>query len=110
MSISIHRLPLNDVEVDDLKGISVVIESNAHIFNDYLLAPYGGDASYSVCDGSFEVTDIADGYIEFCYDIQYFNGCKDMNFIDQKHDNLEYSIDGNQLIFELDETAWRVEM
>lgn len=110
MNINECRLPLNDVDADDLKGISEVIESNAHIFNDYLLASYGGDASYSVCDGSFEVTDIAEGYIEFCYDIQFFNGCKDMNFIDQKHDNLEYFIDEHNVVFELDETAWRVEV
>ena len=109
MSIVEHAIPLNGVAPDDLDGIKELIESNSEIFNDYLLAGFGGNASYSVIDGSFEVTNIEMGCLEYSASIHFFAGCRNLNDVDSTDGSLEFDVEDGKITFSIDETVWNVE-
>ena len=77
------------------------------------MADYRGDPRFSYQPDSFEITDFyydgdQSGSIEFDVDVQYFEGCKDKDYIDQEPRTAEFTLDKKNrcLVFELDETIW----
>lgn len=77
-------------------------------FDDYLLSSHSGDSQYSVNDGTFEVIEIGKRFFSYKVDMQYFAGCKDMNFEDTLEGTIEYEILEGHIVIRLDETAWDV--
>ncbi|MFP2513995.1 hypothetical protein [Buttiauxella agrestis] len=104
-----HQIPLNGITPTDLDGIKDLIESNSEIFNNYLLAGFGGNASFSVVDRSLEVTNIEPGYFEYTVLIDFYAGCKGMNDVDPRVESAEFDIKDGKIIIILDETVWNVE-
>ncbi|MGG8210734.1 hypothetical protein PGO52_13435 [Klebsiella aerogenes] len=91
-----------------------LIKQHSHYFEGYVMADYRGDPRYSYQSDSFEVTEVwygkgdNAGSFEFEVDVQYFEGCKDRNYLDQEVRTAEFSLDKSKkcLVFELDETIW----
>jgi hypothetical protein len=90
-----------------------LVEENGHLFKGLVMADYRGDCRYEYQPDSFKVTDVnsecwSDGSFEFEVDVQYFEGCKDKDFVDSIPGTVEFSYDkSSRLIkFELNETIW----
>lgn len=109
MGIVEYQIPLNGIAPTDLDGIKDLIESNSEIFNNYLLAGFGGDAGYSVIEGSFEVINIEIGGLEYTASIHYFAGCRNLNDVDSTEGGLEFDVEDEKIKFSIDETVWNVE-
>ena len=103
-----YELPLYGTNPTDLNALKVIIESNADKFDEYLLTGFGGDARYSVIDGSFEVTTIAEGFIEYTAEINFYAGCADMDDTSTINGTMDFEIEDDSIILELDETVWDV--
>lgn len=95
------------------KAITTLIEQHGHYFEGYVMADYRGDARYSYQPDSFEITEFnydgdQFGSIEFDVDVQYFEGCKDKNYLDQESRTAEFILNKEErcLVFELNETIW----
>ncbi|UJD93756.1 hypothetical protein FS593_05345 [Lelliottia amnigena] len=108
MSYKEYRFPLNGSDPDNQRALREIIESNASSFDDYLLSSHSGDSQYSVNDGTFEVIEIGERFFSYKVDMQYFAGCKDMNFEDTLEGTIEYEILEGHIVIRLDETAWDV--
>lgn len=106
--IKSYELPLNGKNPSDLNALKDIIESNADKFNEYLLTDFGGDARYSVIDGSFEITSIAEGFFEYKVQINFYAGCADMDDTSTVDGSMDFEIEDNSIIIELDETVWNV--
>lgn len=97
-----------------VKTFKDLIKQHAHYFEGYVMADYRGDARYSYRSDSFEVTEVwyekgdDAGSFEFEVDVDYFEGCKDKNGVDQEPRIAEFIFDKSKrcLVFELDETIW----
>ncbi|HDL6854422.1 TPA: hypothetical protein PXO06_002606 [Yersinia enterocolitica] len=107
--IKTYEIPLNGISEKDLESIKLLIERHAEIFEGDILAPYGGDAGYSVVDGSFEVIGISDEHIDYIYSLNHFAGCRDLNSTDQLEGGSDYYIENNNIIFDINETVWQTE-
>ncbi|CFR18190.1 hypothetical protein [Yersinia frederiksenii] len=107
--IKTYEIPLNGINESDLESIKTLIESNAEIFKKDVLAKYGGDARYSLVDGSFEVIGISDEHIDFICLINFFSGCRDLNRTDPAEGQSGYYIENGNIIFDIDESIWEVE-
>ncbi|HEM8673202.1 TPA: hypothetical protein U2Q59_000818 [Enterobacter hormaechei] len=103
-----HKIPLDGTNPTDLNALKDIIESNSYMFEEYLLTDFGGDARYSVVDGSFEITAIAEGFFEYTAEINFYAGCADMNDTSSVNGTMEFEIEDGNIIFELDETVWNV--
>lgn len=99
-------ISLSGVDKSDLKAISALIELNADIFADAVMSYFRGEREYEYQSDTFEVTNIDNEVIEFCVDVQYYAGCKDMNHLIQKRGSAGYEISGGYLEIHLDETEW----
>lgn len=94
-----------------------LIKQHANYFEGHVMADYRGDARYTYQPDSFEVTEvyyeIGDdaGSIEFEVDVQYFEGCKDRDGVDQQPRIVEFSVDKIKrcLVFELNEDVWNTD-
>ncbi|MDF7627699.1 hypothetical protein PUG46_00280 [Erwiniaceae bacterium L1_55_4] len=103
-----YKVPF-DLAATNLDAIKKAIESKAIVFDDLVLSSYGGDARYSVFHDSFEVTSVTDSTFEFTVQVQYFAGCADQNDVFDFDEVVDYTIEDNQIVFELDETVWHQE-
>ena len=91
-----------------------LIKQHAHYFEGYVMADYRDDARYTYQSDSFEVTEVSyvtgdnAGSFEFEVDVQYFEGCKDRDYLDQDGRTAEFTFDKSKrcLVFDLDETIW----
>ncbi|EBW9526203.1 hypothetical protein P3Y99_000010 [Salmonella enterica] len=109
MSIENYEIALNDVDPTNLGAVKDLLETHSHLFNDYFLAGYGGDARYSVIDGSFEVIGIGDGFFEYEVGINFYAGCSGMNDTLEDQGMLEYEVRDGSILIEVDEAVWRVD-
>lgn len=109
MSVENYEIDLNGVDPANLDAVTELLESNSHLFDDYVLARYGGDASYSVIDGSFEVTGIGEDFFEYEVGINFFAGCRDMNNSFENTGTIEYEVRDGRLHIEVDEAVWRLD-
>lgn len=103
-----YEISLNGIEHNDLDAIKDLIESNSHIFEPYFLSGYGGDAQYSIIDGSFEVIEIGVGFFECSMGINYYAGCRNLNNNHEDQNMFEYEIKDGKIHIEIDETIWDV--
>ncbi len=106
--ITTHQIPLYGTNPSDLNALKDIIESNAGSFDEHLLTGFGGDARYSVIDGSFEITVIAEGFFEYTAEINFYAGCADMDDTSTINGTMEFEIEDDNIIIELDETVWDV--
>lgn len=106
--ITTHQIPLNGTSPSDLNTLKGIIESNAGVFDEHLLTGFGGDARYSVIDGSFKITMIAEGFFEYTAEINFYAGCADMDDTSTINGTMEFEIEGDNIIIDLDETVWDV--
>ncbi|MBS6210499.1 hypothetical protein [Citrobacter sp. Cpo069] len=109
MSVENYEIALNDVDPTNLGAVKDLLETHSHLFNDYFLAGYGGDARYSVIDGSFEVIGIGDCFFEYEVGINFYAGCSGMNDTLEDQGMLEYEIRDGSIHIEVDEAVWRVD-
>lgn len=107
--LKIYEIPLNDGDIEDLEKIKEAIEDNSHLFDDFILSRYGGDARYSVFDDSFSVSSISDDFFVINVQVQFYAGCSDQNGLDDVEECIKYENVGDVLTFELDETVWHQE-
>lgn len=98
-----------ELDAANLESIKKAIESKASLFDDLILSSYGSDARYSVFHDSFEITAITDSTFEFTVQVQFFAGCSDQNDVFDFDDVVDYEIEDNKIVFELDETVWHQE-
>ncbi len=106
--ITNHQIPLSGTNSLDLNVLKDIIESNAGAFDEHLLTGFGGDARYSVIDGSFEIKSIAEGFFEYTAEINFYAGCADMDDTSTINGTMEFEIEDDKIIIELDETVWDV--
>lgn len=108
MKTTQYVFPLNGCSSTNLNALKEIIESNADDFDDFLLSDFGGDARYSVIDGSFEITKIDDGFLEYTAEINFYAGCADMDDTSTINGNMDYEIENGSIVIELDESVWDV--
>lgn len=94
-------------------ALKSLFEANGHLFEGLVLADYRGDTRYEYQPDSFKVTETnlenwPQGSFEYEVDVQYFEGCKDKDYVDNATGTVEFNYDSvSKLIkFELDETIW----
>ena len=109
MSMKDYEIDLNGVDPANLDAVKGVLESHSHLFKDYFLAGYGGDARYSVIDGTFEVASIGGDYFEYEVGIDFFAGCKDMNDSHEDTGLIDYEVRDGRIHIELDDSIWRLD-
>ncbi|CAH1456085.1 TPA: hypothetical protein MFX78_23235 [Klebsiella pneumoniae] len=109
MSVKDYEIDLNGVDPANLDAVTGVLESHSHLFEDYFLAGYGGDASYSVIDGTFEVVSIGENYFEYEVGINFFAGCRDMNDSHEDTGLINYEVRDGCIHIELDDSIWRLD-
>lgn len=109
MSVKNYLIPLNGVDPKNLEAIKGLLETHSSMFENYFLAGYGGDASYSVIDGSFEVISIGEDYFEYEVGINFFAGCRDMNDSHEDTGLIDYEIRDGEIHIELDDSVWRLD-
>ena len=109
MSVKNYVIPLNGVDPKNLEAIKMLLEMSSEKFEDYFLAGYGGDASYSVIDGAFEVTSIGEDYFEYEVGINFFAGCRDMNDSHEDTGLIDYEVRDGSIHIELDDSVWRLD-
>jgi hypothetical protein len=90
-----------------------LIEKNGHIFEGFVMSKFRGDGRYQYQKDSLTVNEInhdgqTSGSISFNVDVQYFDGCKDKDYLDQEEYEVDFTYEKNErlLKFELDETIW----
>ena len=95
---------------EDLKAL---IEENGHIFEGFVMSNFRGDPRYEYQADSLTVNDLSHdgstcGSITFGVDVQYFEGCKDKDYLDQEEYSVDFTYDkeSRMLKFEMDETIW----
>ncbi|WP_313109597.1 hypothetical protein [Atlantibacter sp.] len=108
MLIKTYEFPLDGNNSSNLTALKNIIEANSDNFEDFLLTDFGGDSRYSVIEGSFEVTNISDGFFEYSTEVNFYAGCADMNDTSTITGTMEYEIQNNSIVIELDETVWDV--
>lgn len=95
------------------KAFKDLIEKNGHIFKGFVMSNFRGNPSYEYQPDSLKVIEIdhdgsTSGSITFEVDVQYFEGCKDKDYLDQKEYSVEFTYDkaSRMLKFELNEMIW----
>lgn len=109
MSVANYEIDLNGIHPTNLEAVQGLLESNSHLFEDFFLARFGGDASYSVIDGSFEVTGIGEGFFEYEVGINFYAGCRNMNESFENTGMIEYEVRDGRIYIEVDEAVWKLD-
>lgn len=104
-----YTLPFQSGAPEDLKQVAAIFEENASLFDDHILSSYGGDARYSVLDGSFEVVSLTEDFLEFTAQVNFYSGCSDQNEVFDVEGSVDYALQDGNITFELDETVWHSE-
>lgn len=100
---------------DTKEAFENLIEKNGHIFERFVMSNFRGDMRYEYQADSLTVSQIdidssssTEGTITFEVDVQYFEGCKNKDYLDQSEYSVDFTYDrGSRVLkFELDETIW----
>ncbi|ELT3492676.1 hypothetical protein RZ024_00170 [Citrobacter freundii] len=104
-----YRLPLGNVNPDDLCALSELIVSNSDKFENYALSSISdADSRYTYDAYNFEIVDIDECEFRFNAPYSYYEGCADKNYTGQTEGYAAYEIIDNEIVFTLDELSWDV--
>ena len=104
-----YLIPLNNVSPEDDAALKALFEAHSRLFDIAILSAYGGDVRYAVVEGTFGITLLPGGKIHYHCQVNYFAPCHDQNDFFQAQGNADYSIEGENIILNLDETLWNVD-
>ncbi|EAN1667275.1 hypothetical protein PP793_004336 [Salmonella enterica] len=104
-----YRLPLGNVNPDDLNALSELIVSNSDKFENYALSSISdADSRYTYDAYNFEIVDIDEGGFSFIAPYSYYEGCANNDHSGEVEGYVEYEIVENEIVFTLEELAWDV--
>ncbi|WP_300001592.1 hypothetical protein [uncultured Cedecea sp.] len=107
--ITHYQIPLNGVSPEDDVALKALFEAHAALFDSAILSTYGGDIRYAVVAGSFSVTGLSDGKVNYDCQVNYFAPCHDQNDFFQVQGSANYEVTGENIILKLDETLWNID-
>ena len=112
-NLTTREIPVPEGTPSTEKAFRDLIKDNGHIFEGFVMSNFRGDARYEYQAESVSVSEIntdgkTGGSITFEVDVQYFEGCKDKDYLDQQEYTVDFTYDSESrtLKFEMDETIW----
>lgn len=104
-----YLIPLNGISPEDNVALKALFEAHSTLFDGAILSAYGGDVRYAVVDGTFSVTSLLDGQVDYQCQVNYFAPCHDQNDFFQVQGRADYEIEAGNVNLKVDETLWNVD-